>query len=115
MNPKEKLIELLLTFGYPVSLQGTYAEGEQYPDTFITFWTDGVDDGAHYDNDAVSFDWQFSVMFYSRNPVLVNTKPADIRALLKSNGFIPQGKGMDIPSDEPTHTGWALEVTYTEK
>lgn len=105
---KQKLITQLEKFGYPVFLQGSLNENETYPDTFITFWTDEVIDESHYNDDTTSYAWDFSIMFYSNSPALVNTKPEEIRQALKAAGFISQGKGMDIPSDEPTHTGWEM-------
>lgn len=112
---KEKLISALETFGYPVMLQGSLNSDEAYPDNFITFWCNDTDDKTHFDNEVTAWDWFFSVIFYSKNPTLVNTKPKEIIAVLKSAGFIPQGKGNDIPSDEPTHTGWAMEFICTEE
>lgn len=112
---KQKLISALERFGYPVRLQGSLNSDEAYPDTFITFWCNSTDDNSHFDNDVHSVDWSFSVILYSNNPTLVNTKPNEIRAVLKSAGFIPQGKGNDIPSDESTHTGWAMEFICTEE
>nr|DAW56641.1 MAG TPA: hypothetical protein [Bacteriophage sp.] len=106
---KQDLINELSKFGYPVFLQGSLNEDDAYPDSFITFWTDDVTDEAHYDDDATAWAWDFSVIFYSNDPVLVNSKPEEIRKALKAAGFIPQGKGRDIPSDEPSHTGWAMD------
>lgn len=97
-----------------VFLQGTIDENKDYPDTFITFWTYDVPEGSHYDNEAHSFDWSFNVNFYSNDPLLVNTKPSELRTKLKEAGFIVDGKGNDIPSDVPTHTGWTLDVIYRE-
>ena len=111
---KRQLISILETFGYPVKLQGSIAEGEKYPDTFITFWTDEVEDGSHYDDRPANWVWDFEVFFYSTDPELVNSKPDEIRKALTASGFIPRGKGWDIPSDEPTHTGWAQEYYYIE-
>lgn len=112
---KELLISVLEEFcPQNVFLQGTLDEDAEYPETFITFWAYDVPEGSHYDNDAHSFDWSFNVNFYSSDPLLVNTKPAEIRIALKEAGFIPQGKGNDIPSDVPTHTGWAMDVIYRE-
>ena len=111
---KQKLITALQSFGYPVYLQGTMNPEETYPNTFITFFTDSTDDGAHFDNKTNSVDWSFSVILYSNDPVTVNTKHNEIRAALKAAGFIPQGKGNDILSDEPTHTGWAMDFVITE-
>jgi hypothetical protein len=112
---KQKLISALETLGYPVMLQGSFNPEETYPDSYITFWCADTDDNAHFDNEVTAWDWFFSVIFYSNNPTLVNTIPNEIRAVLKSAGFISQGKGNDIPSDEPSHTGWAMEFICTEE
>ena len=111
---KQLLINTLSAFGYPVFLQGTLNPEETFPDTFITFWTDYTIDGTHYDNDVHSVEWSFSVILYSNNPQIVNEKPEKIRQALKAAGFIPQGKGQDIASGEPTHTGWAMDFIYNE-
>lgn len=111
---KQKLIEELQKFGYPVKQQGTMLPNDPYPDNFITFFTNDTEDGEHYDNETASYVWTFAVIFYSNDPALVNSKPEEIRKALKAAGFIPQGKGQDILSDEPTHTGWAMDFIYKE-
>lgn len=112
---KDTLITLLETFGYPVRLQGSFAENEQYPDSFFTFWNADTTDGSHYDNDAINYVWDFDVNFYSINPTLVNTVLLEARTLLKNNGWIVSGKGYDVATDEPTHTGRAINVIYVER
>ena len=112
---RETLIELLNTFGYPVKLQGTLAKDEPYPDSFFTFWNDQTTDLNHYDNNTPAFVWNFTVYFYSSDPESVNTMMDSVRTLLKSNGWIMTGIGYDVPSDEETHTGRALEVMYIQK
>lgn len=112
---KQILINALEAFGYPVFLQGTLNPDDAFPDTFITFWTDYTADNAHFENDVYSVEWAFSVILYSNDPELVNTKPDEIRTALKAAGFIPQGKGQDIASGEPTHTGWAMDYIYAEE
>ena len=112
---KDALISLLETFGYPVRLQGSFAEDEQYPESFFTFWNNDTSDGSHYDNDAVNYIWDFDVNFYSIDPDLVNTVLLEARRIMKSNGWIMSGKGHDVASDEPTHTGRSINVTYIEK
>lgn len=115
---KQKLINALTGCGFvegeTLFLQGTINPAAAYPETFVTFWTDSTDDNGHFDNGVVSVDWSFSVILYSSYAGIVNTKPAEIRAALKAAGFIPQGKGTDIMSDEPTHTGWAMDFIITE-
>lgn len=111
---KQKLIAELEKFGYTVFLQGSLNADDAYPDSFITFWTDDTTDEAHYDNETTSYAWDFSVIFYSNDPALVNSKPEEIRKALKAAGFIPQSKGRDVPSDEPSHTGWAMDFYIIE-
>lgn len=114
---KKLLIDTLEKLGFKsgktLFLQGTLGD-KTYPESFVTFWTDYTADNAHYDNDIHSVDWSFSVIYYSNSAKLVNTKPQEITAALRSAGFIPQGKGQDIPSDEPDYTGWAMDFIYTE-
>lgn len=115
---KQKLINALVKCGFvegeTLFLHGTMNPEEAYPKTFVTFWTDSTDDGAHFDNKTNSVVWSFSVIVYSDDPATVNTKPDEIRAALKAAGFIPQGKGQDAPSDEQTHTGWAMDFIGVE-
>lgn len=111
---KEKLIATLEAAGYPVYLQGTLLENEPYPDNFITFWTADSSSAADFDNESAATAWSYQIINYGTNPANVATIAKELRSLLKAAGFIPQGKGRDIPSDEPTHTGWACDYLYLE-
>lgn len=112
---KDLLIQLLETFGFPVILQGSISPDESYPDHFFTFWNNDSYDGDHYDNDAISFVWNFSVNFYSIDPEKPNQMLLSAKTLLKANGFIISGKGYDVVSDEPTHTGRGMNVLKLER
>lgn len=111
---KEQLIALLETFGYPVKLQGSISQNEQYPQSFFTFWNNDTADQNHYDNNAIAYVWDFDINFYSVNPTLVNSVLIEAKQLLKANGWIISGKGRDVPSDEPTHTGRGMTAIYLE-
>lgn len=112
---KDLLIGLLETFGYPVRLQGSIRQDEAYPDTFFTFWTNETYDGDHFDNEPISYIWSFDVNFYSTNQNLVDTVPLEARKLLRNNGFIISGKGYDVASDEPSHTGRGMNALIIER
>ena len=114
-DPKSVLIGLLETFGFPVRLQGSIAETEKYPDSFFTFWNNSSSDWSHYNNRETGWVWNFDVNFYSIDPALVNTKLDEARALLKQNGWIIDGRGYDMATDEVTHTGRGMVVLYLEK
>ena len=111
---KDKLITLLKTFKYPVFLQGSLLPEQAYPPTFFTFWNNSSEDGAHYDNGAIYYVWNFDVNFYSTDPALVYTKLEAARKALKDSGFIVSGKGYSVASDEPTHTGRGFTALIIE-
>lgn len=113
---KQKLIDVLERHcPNNVYLQGTMNPDEAYPSDFVTFWTPSTDDAAHFDNDVAAVNWTFYVVYYSDDPAQVNTKPFAIAADLKAAGFVQQGRGYDIVSDEPTHTGWAMDFMCVER
>lgn len=109
---KELLIATLETFGFPVFLHGTIEEDEPFPDSFFTFQTIASPDAFPFDDEPTHTAWRYTVIFYSNDPQVVEETAAASRTALKAAGFIPQGKGIDIPSDEPTHTGWVCEYAY---
>lgn len=112
---KQELINQLQTFGYPVFLQGSLSESEKYPESFFTIWNNETYDGNHYDNQPINYIWDFTIYFYSIDPALVNNIFLEMKTLLKSNGWIIGGKGYDVPTDEPSHTGRAIDALYIEK
>ena len=111
---KAELISVLSTFKYPVFLQGTLSKDEAYPESFFTFWNNDSSDQNHYDNNAAAYVWDFYVNFYSTDPALVNSVILQAKELLKKSGWILSGKGYDVASDEPTHTGRGINALYLE-
>lgn len=111
---EDRLIEILEGLGYPVFLQGSLLPDEPYPDSFFTYWNDSTGGQSFYDNDENSITWTYSVNFYSIDPKLVNTKLLEIKPLLKQAGFIVNGAGYSVISDEITHTGRGIDVYYLE-
>ena len=111
---KKLLIETLEKTGSPVYLHGSIAEDMPYPERFITFLTLDSPDVEHFDGEAWGTSWSYQICNYGTDPLTVAEDAAAIRGLLKEAGFIPQGKGHDLPSDEPTHTGWVTEYLYLE-
>lgn len=110
---EDKLIEILEDFNYPVYRQGSLA-GQEYPDDFFTFWNSDSPDHAHYDNADYGTEWSFSVNFYSNNPLHTYEVLGEAIIALKAAGFIADGKGYDVQSDEITHTGRGVGLKYLE-
>ncbi|WP_286144702.1 hypothetical protein [Bacteroides caecimuris] len=111
---KDKLIEILQPLGFPIKLQGSMSQDEVYPDSFFTFWNNATYDDAFYDNEEHRTIWDFDLNFYSEDPALVNEILISAKRLLKQAGFIVNGKGYDVPSDEVTHTGRGINILYME-
>ena len=112
---EDLLIKTLEALGYPIKLQGSIKPKEKYPDHFFTFWNDSADGDSFYSNTEGAIVWQYSVNFYSIEPVLVNTKLLEAKELLKSAGWIVSGAGYDVMSDEPTHTGRGITAIYRQE
>lgn len=109
---KQKLIDLLETFGYPVSLQGSYLAGSDLPNSFFTFWNFETNLG-YKSNKIVQIEYVFRVFFYSKDPTLVNTVLKQVRDLLIENNFHCSGD-YDLETDVDSYLGREMEVRYLE-
>ena len=112
---KKQLVALLRTFNFPVFQQGSLNDDDIYPTAFFTYWNTETEDRAFYDNEEHMTVWSFTVYFYCPNPELTNTILLEAKQLLKKNGWIVDGKGYDVPSDEKDYTGRAIDVLYVER
>ena len=112
MEVEDFLIETLATFGYPVRLQGSLLEDEPYPNDFFTFWNDSSNSKAYYSNNENAIVYEYSVNFYSVDSSRVYSVLREAKSKLKRVGFIVSGDGHSIASDEPTHDGRGIDITY---
>jgi hypothetical protein len=87
---------------------------ESYPDHFFTFWNDSADGESFYNNTESAIVWQYSLNFYSTDPLLVNSKLLEAKTLLKNKGWVVSGAGYSVMSDEPTHTGRGITILYRQ-
>lgn len=116
MDVKTLLINTLdEAFHLPIYLQGSMSDDDTYPDSFFTFWNNDTDDSAFYNNTETQTIWDFDLNFYSNDPGQVNTILLQAKTLLKGVGFIPDGSGYDVVSDEPTHSGRGINLLFIER
>lgn len=116
MDVKQLLIDTLdEAFHLPIYLQGSLSVNDTYPDAFFTFWNNETTDQEFYDNTETQTVWDFDLNFYSNNPDIVNSVLVLAKNTLKTVGFIPDGSGHDVMSDEPTHTGRGLTLLFIER
>lgn len=111
---KDLLIKTLETFKYPIIQQETLSEDEPYPETFFTFWNSETAENSHYNNKPNNYVWDFELNVYSTDPEKVNNLLIEAKEKLEKQGFITSGKGHDVISDEPTHTGRGINVQIIE-
>lgn len=111
---EDLLIEVLESFGFPVILQGSLGNDEDYPEHFFTFWNNSSDGESFYNNEETRIIGDYDVNFYSVDPNLVYEKLREAKSKLKKAGFIVSGDGHSVMSDEPTHTGRGLSVLFSK-
>lgn len=112
---KQLILDTITEMGYPIYLQGSMSNDAVYPDTFFTFWNNSTESIRFYDNTETGCVWDFDLNVYSNDPSLVNSLLVTAKAELKKLGFIINGKGYDVLSDEETHTGRGINLLYIEK
>ena len=112
---EDLLISTLEALGYPVRKQGSLLPDEPYPNHFFTFWNDSADGSSYYSNTETAIIWQYSLNFYSSDPNMVTTKLLEAKSLLKALGWVVNGAGYDVASDEPTHTGRGITILYRQE
>ena len=115
MDVKQLLIDTIESFNYPVYQQGSMSDSDDYHASFFTFFNNNTNDDAFFDNTATRIIWDFDLNIYSVDPAVVNTALVNAKPLLKAAGFIVNGVGYDVLSDEETHTGRGINVLYIEK
>ena len=95
--------------GYEVRQHGTYAEGEQLPNTFVTYQLIDSPNASHADNRPTSTTYRVQVNLYSRDPELVQGADVAFRAALIPAGYMRAG-GRGLPYNTATgHYGFTSD------
>ncbi len=109
---EDLLIETLSASEYPVFLQGSLGDDEQYPDNFFTFWNASSESSAFYDDVQHAIIYTYRVYFYSADSSNVYSAVRQAINNLRSVGFLIDGDGYSVPVDEPTHDGRGFTAVY---
>lgn len=113
---KQLLIETLEDeFDLPVLQQGSLTVEDVYPDAFFTFWNNETNDENFYDDNETQTIWNFDLNYYAIDPDEVNDILLVAKSVLKEVGFIVDGVGHDIMSDNPSHTGRGITLLYIDR
>lgn len=112
---EDTIKSILKPLGFPVKRQGSFKPSELYPDHFFTFWNNSADGTSYYSNKEGALLWVYSLNFYTNNPEYTTSKLLEAKELLIKAGWIVSGAGYDVMSDEPTHTGRGIIITYRQE
>ena len=102
-------------FHLPIYVQGSMSRDAEYPASFFTYFNNNTTDDAFFDDNETRCIWDFDLNFYSDDPDAVNSVLLEARSVLKAVGFIPDGSGYDVLSDQHTHTGRGINLLFIQR
>lgn len=110
----EKLLcDTIEKANYEIYLQGTLTEEEENRlKEYCTYWLNPIEE-QYRDNQPISAIWTFDFNFYSTKLRYGDTFES-LLTKLKEVGFIPVGRGGNVPSDNKNFTGKGVTVRYKE-
>ena len=113
VDVRDLVCNALSRFGWPVFQQGSLADDDPYPESFFTFWVNDSS-GVYYSNKPAQTVYDMTVNFYTSNPAYIAPTMSAARDALRGAGFSVTGMGYDVASDEPTHAGRGMAVSYID-
>lgn len=117
MNARNEVFNIIEATGLPCWKMHEMPAETIYPPSFFTYLCESAPFGEYYDNKPFTVLWTFGIGFYSDDPRKVESETSELIKRLLSAGWTVDGKGEDVQSDEPTHTGRrivAQKIDYFE-
>lgn len=112
INVYEIIYSTLIALGYPVREQGSYGEGEELPETFITYQVIYISNRSHADNQPTCGITRVQVNLYSRDPTIKQGADRAIKAAMLPAGFL-YVDGRDLPLSADTgHYGFTCDYRF---
>lgn len=99
--------------GYKVCQQGNLPK--VLPDSYISYWNDYSVDNLISDNGTDLIEYQFTVIYYTKEWSTIYSIFERIVSLLKSKGYIASGMGFDMPSSNDEYMARCIEVQKLER
>lgn len=111
-NIYELTYNTLVTLGYEVREQGTYAAGAILPETFVTYLIVDSPNNSHADNVPTSQTTRVQATLYSKKPAIKQGADAAFKAALLPVGFMRVG-GRDLPYAKDTgHYAYTCDYRF---
>ena len=113
-NIYKTVCDTLEPLGYPLSLQGSYADNAIFPETFITYQLIDSQNNSHADNLPTSTTHRIQLSLYSKKPVIQQGADTTLKSVMLPSGFVRAG-GRDLPFNQDTgHYGYTCDYRYFE-
>lgn len=96
----------------------TYQQGSvpsDMPDSYITIWNDYSIDNLNSDNATNLIEYQFTIIYYTKEWNTIYSIFEKIVSLLKSKNYIASGMGFDIDSGVDEYMARCIEVRKIER
>lgn len=106
--------EIEAEYNIPFSRQGSYEIDEKLPNDFYTFWNTSSDYDGFYNNVPSQCLWEWNIYYYTNNPENIYSGLEIFIKKALEKGFIVEGAGKDLLSDEPNYFGRYLKIEYIE-
>lgn len=85
------------------------------PDSYITVWNDNSTDNLNSDNKTNLIEYQFTLIYYTKEWSTMYSVFENIVSLLKTKNYIIDGMGFDIDSGVDGYMARCIEVTKLER
>lgn len=96
----------------------TYQQGSvpsKMPKSYITVWNDDSFDNLNSDNKTNLIEYQFTLVYYTKEWSTIYSVFENIVSLLKSKNYIVDGMGFDIDSGVDEYMARCIEVQKLER
>lgn len=114
MNAKQELFDIFEEMGFEYWLMHQMPANKKYPSSFFTYLTTDAPFIEYHDNKPMAVSWAFMIGFYTDDPGIMDITIIRLMNKLQAAGWIVEGPGEDVESDEPTHTGRRLTIGKIE-
>lgn len=110
----EQLEAIFQALELDYSRQGSYESSDDYPASFFTFFNVDTPEAGFFDNLPSRAVWTWQIYYYTSDPSTLYSKMDAFLTLARAAGFIPNGKGYDIPCDRPDYVGRTVRIKYIQ-
>lgn len=97
----------------PIYQQGSAPEA--LPDSFYTIWNNYTGDNTNADNAAKSYEYEWQLIYYTKNYSTIFSGIAAAKTLLKSKGYIVGGLGYDFGGQYKDWAARAIDIAKIEQ